>query len=342
MKPVLESILQQGEKEDGALQLYRKLGQLENSFTNPEYGALALHMSVLLEAWAILRLENTDLPLRQLCPAGEVFVDHSADLLQQGKRVMHILTERFFPISSVGAQQLYISIKETDSITFRSQDLWIGGTSTLNARYVAPTAGLIIPSLDSLSSLFETQKIDIVHELGRLHAYSFLLLPFPKDNARWASLWTHALAKQIGLPQTGLLAFTHGILHHRQQYSSDLLACAAGSREAWDATWLQCTERAVDAAILILAGARMLVSSTLQHEESFGKAKKHLRPLLKHLARCPYVNIHDLCAITKLTKPNATHFLNRCLDIGLLKQVTFEHRNRVYVAPSIVQLLEGC
>lgn len=316
--------------------LYRRLGRLEMGFADPHIGPLAQSLVLLLETQSILRLEYPDLELMQLFPAGKWFQGHRPEAQSLAQKVMHIIGERYFPVSAEGSLQVYKELKGMDDASFRNDPMWIGGDSVLTARYVAPEPDQIVPALDSLR--LEPREDDI-EVLGRLHSYGFLLLPFLKDNARWITLWTHVLARHTGLPSSGFIPYGFGILRHRQEYGRDLLAGAEGNMEAWDKTWLTCFETALTAAEQVLTGARNLLQENLEHEEIFGKSKIRLTTVLRHLCRCPYVTLMDICAMTGLTKPNAATLLKRCVDIGLLKQVTFEHRNRVYEAPMIVHLL---
>lgn len=314
--------------------LYRRLGRYDvRASTSSGVVVAALE---LLETWSLLRLEHQDLSLAHLCPAGRLLSGYDPQIFKLGERLRILLKEKHIP-SIEAAQQLYAAMRDTKDVSFRVDDLWIGGSSVENARYVAPSASHIHNALATICN--NNPAPDILQWLGIAHSYAFLLLPFPRDNARWVGLWTHLLARDKQLPLHGILPFAHGIVHHKLAYGRDLLACAEGQGTAWQRTWEDITDEALTKAETIHEGFESVTASLMKRKALFGKTIKHVPALLELLASTPYVTLGDICAHTKITKPNGSLLIQKCLKARLLKQVTFDHRNRVYVAPDIVRLL---
>lgn len=326
---------------NATLPLYRLLGSIEGVQLDPIVSKAVVKSLCLLEVWSLLKLESPDVSFAELCPAREYLDGYHTAQLEQATILHQIMgaleTEKF--LSPNGARKLYSMLRGNEG-DFRDHDHWIGGTDITNASYVAPAKERIPGLLSELcTSLSNDSFTNPLLFLGTAHSFSFLLLPFTRDNARWVILWTHALAQQLGMPAH--MPFAYGIGQCKEAYGPDLLACAHGDISSWQQTWLKILQYTLTSMRHIIDTQNALWQHIQQDMPVYGKTGRHVETLYHHLAECPYVTLTDIARLTHLTKPNASTLLSRCLKTGLLKEVTLTKRNRVFICPAVMQALSG-
>lgn len=320
------------------LATYRTLGQLDQYNPSPTVVEAIREALATLETWSLLRREQPDMRLGQLCPAHAFLAHGSREAYVDTQRVRDMIDAEY-PHTIGGAEALYAGVTGNRQAQLRTSSLWVGGTSQETAAYVAPPSTSLPDLLTSLYSTIEKEHVDPLQYLGIAHSYAFLLLPFAKDNARWVTMWTLTIAQALQLPNHLILPIASGILKHKKSYSTDLMQCSQGNVSAWLNTWRQIITESLQRTADIAWGLTTLWQHLEEQEQAFGKTMHHVPPFFIALCATPYVTLSDIVTITGLTKPNASHFLKRCLKIGLLAPITFEQRNRVYGATEIIRLL---
>lgn len=331
------------------LGLYRTLGALDAAADDEILRSIQNNLFTLAEVWSLLRLENPDVTLAHLTPAGRHFSGYDykrftfSERLREAVQLAVSETLQYAPAATI-AKKLYALLtgKSDSMIDFRQSDLWIGGAIKEDAAYVAPDATEIDTRLEeTLQVLRQEKTVPPLQLLGIAHSYSFLLLPFQEENMKWTALWSLFLSRHLRVPNNLFLPLSYGLFSVRDTYSQGLLSSASTSKENWNKVWESSLSITTEASLRILHLSKTFWN-TLQHgEDIFGKAKKHLVPLIMHLTLFPYVTLRDICEITGLTKPNASILIQKAEKIGLLSVATYDKRNRVYVCENLVQILTG-
>ena len=227
---------------------------------------------------------------------------------------------------------------------FRRSQNWIGppGSTLGTARYIPPPPHEMTEALSNLERFIHD---DVPHpaliKVGLVHAQFETIHPFLDGNGRVGRLLITFLLCEKGILRRPLLYLSHHFRLHQTEYYERLQAIRdAGDWEGWLMFFLQGVQ---DVSIEATETARRIVSIREEHRRlitsKLGKSIGGGLTLLEALYKRPVVTVPHVADITNLAFPNANNLVNRFNELGLLREMTGQRRNRRFAYKPYLELL---
>lgn len=226
---------------------------------------------------------------------------------------------------------------------FRKVQNWIGapGSRPADARFVPPPPDELSTCLDQLEKyLLAPATLPPLIRLALIHYQFEAIHPFEDGNGRIGRLLlTLLLCAERIVPQPLLYLSAYFDQHRREYYDHLLAVSQQGAWEPWLGYFLHgVTEQAADG----LARAERLLAL---REEFRTRCHANHCPattlrLVDELFRSPAVTLAWTGKLLGVTPRAAQGNINKLVQLGVLREVTGQQRNRAYVAEAIVRTVE--
>jgi len=331
------------------------LGRLDGSVLTLPDPDLFVLMYVRKEAVLSSQIEGTQSSLQDLLEAeARIFSpDRPADVREVINYVhaMNYGLERLatLPVSVRLIREIHERLlkgvrghKLTPGELRRSQN-WIGpGGCTLNeATFVPPPPDAVPQALNDLERfLHERDDLPVLVKVGLAHAQFETIHPFLDGNGRVGRLLITFLLCERGVLHKPVLYLSHYFKRHRQEYYDRLQAVRdAGDWEGWLGFFLRgvtdVSAQATETARRILA---LRERRREQITQSFGRTAGNGLKVLEQLFRTPIISVKKVQTITNTEFPAANQLVQRLIQLGVLKEITGQARNRQFRFEEYVQL----
>jgi Fic family protein len=227
---------------------------------------------------------------------------------------------------------------------FRRSQNWIGppGSTIESATIVPPPVDEMHHALDALEKYIHAPS-DILQlaRAGLIHYQFEAVHPFLDGNGRVGRLLVILLLIEWGLISQPLLYLSAFFEAHRLDYYDRLLAVSQrGEWENWLLFFLKgVSSQSLDAITRIerLGQLRIAYRERLRTE----RAAVRLLQSLDVLFERPILNIRQLEAALNVPYRTAQRYIERLEEIGILREVTGQARNRLYRVDEILQVFES-
>jgi Fic family protein len=227
---------------------------------------------------------------------------------------------------------------------FRRSQNWIGppGSTIESATIVPPPVDEMHQALDALEKfIYAPSDIQQLARAGLIHYQFEAIHPFLDGNGRMGRLLVILLLIEWGLISQPLLYLSAFFEAHRLDYYDHLLAVSQrGEWESWLLFFLKgVSSQSQDAITSIerLGQLRAAYRDRLHSE----RAVMRLLQTLDVLFERPILNIRQLEAALDVPYRTAQRYIERLEEIGILREVTGQARNRLYRADKIIHVLES-
>ena len=165
--------------------------------------------------------------------------------------------------------------------------------------------------------------------------------PFPDGNGRIRRLLVILLLCEWGLLPQPLLYLSAYFDANRQEYYDRLLQVSQqGSWEGWLNFFLfGVSVQSLEAVkrVMRLQDLRSAYRHRLQPERSAERLMQTVDVLFEH----PILSVRQMEAVLQVPYRTAQRYIEKLLDMGLLREITGQARNRLYRADEILCAIEG-
>lgn len=197
-------------------------------------------------------------------------------------------------------------------------------------------------ALDALEKFIHAPSdIPQLVRAGMIHYQFEAIHPFLDGNGRVGRLLINLLLIEWGLISQPLLYLSAFFETHQLDYYDRLLAVSLrGEWENWLLFFLQgVSSQSLDAIGRIerLGKLRTTYQERLRRE----RTAERLLQTLDLLFERPILNIRQLESILDVPYRTAQRYVERLVDIGMVREVTGRARNRIYRADEILKVLES-
>lgn len=226
----------------------------------------------------------------------------------------------------------------------RHSQNWIGtaGATIETARYVPPPVAEMGTCLSALEKYMHTgSQLPPLLRIGMIHYQFEAIHPFLDGNGRIGRLLVTLLLVGWGLLSQPLLSLSSFIEQNRQEYYDRLLAVS--QRGAWEA-WLQfflegVHHQAQDSSRRIL---HLQALRQQYHHMLAGESKRaNLQKVIDYLIGTPITSIKQVQHNLNLGSfTTIQRYIDKLVELGILKEVTGRTRKRIYRADAILRALE--
>ena len=217
---------------------------------------------------------------------------------------------------------------------FRTKQNWIGtpGAEGLaNAMFVPPPPHEMGEALNNLEKFFHNPTpMPMLIKMGLIHAHFETIHPFMDGNGRFGRLLITFLLCEKGILKRPLLYLSYYFKRYRSEYYERLQAVR--DRGDWEG-WLKFFLRGVyEVAQEATATAREIVNLRELHRSLITTKLKQSAArglaLLEMLYFRPFISVEFVMKATELAFPNANALVKHFCNLGLLREITGQRRNR--------------
>ncbi|MDA8092849.1 MAG: Fic family protein [Betaproteobacteria bacterium] len=223
----------------------------------------------------------------------------------------------------------------------RSQN-WIGGTRPGNAVFVPPPADRVAGLLGDMEHfIHETSPaLPPLVRIALIHAQFETIHPFLDGNGRIGRLLIAALLEDWHLLPEPLLYLSAYLKQHQTEYYRRLSGIRTdGDWEGWVAFFLEGVAHAASEAERGIVAIASQVAADRRHLLESPKSGPSAYRLFERLPMMPRFNIERARQILDTSFPTASAAVNQLVDLGIVKEITGQKKNRTYSYESYVDLL---
>jgi len=225
--------------------------------------------------------------------------------------------------------------------SFRTSQNWIGGAIINDAVYVPPPVEDMHSSLTALEKfLYDENPYPPLVRLALIHYQFEAIHPFVDGNGRIGRLLMVLLMVSWNLVPLPLLYLSAYFERNRKKYYDLLLAVSQrGAWNEWVRFFLQgIIEQAQDTT----RRAKQLQDLHVTWRTEMQKQRVSTLTLsaADMLFETPYFSAYTLVNRCRITHPSAMKIIRRLEQMGYIREITGQKRNRIYLAPGIFEVLE--
>ncbi|MEO6349830.1 MAG: Fic family protein [Candidatus Limnocylindrales bacterium] len=224
---------------------------------------------------------------------------------------------------------------------FRTSQNWIGpaGVNLNEAAFVPPPPHEVLRLMGNLEVfMHEPAGLPRLVHAGVAHAQFETIHPFLDGNGRVGRLLITFLLVHGGVLARPLLYLSHYLRRYRSEYYENLMAVREGDWEGWLEFFLRGVEQTSIEATTN-AGAILTLREEHRAAVSANAGTNGLR-LLDVLFEQPLVNVPWVRSRLDISYPTANKLVRELGDLGLLKEVTGQRRNRLFRYEPYLALFE--
>ena len=227
---------------------------------------------------------------------------------------------------------------------FRRSQNWIGpaGCTLQNAPYVPPPTQEMLTALNQLESFMHApSELPALVRVALIHYQFEAIHPFLDGNGRVGRLLITLLLYSWNLLPQPLLYLSAYFEANRQEYYDRLLAVSQqGKWEDWLHFFLMGVSiQSLDAIqrITHLQALYHAYAEQLQIE----RAAERLMETLDLLFERPIVTVRQVEAALGVPYRSAARYVEKFVQLGILREITGQARNRIFQADEILSAIEG-
>jgi Fic family protein len=225
---------------------------------------------------------------------------------------------------------------------FRRQQVWIGGPTPFEARFVPPPPPEMNQSLQAFEKyLHQPSPVPFLVRLAFIHYQFETIHPFLDGNGRMGRLLLTLLLCAEGVLPRPLLYLSGYFERHRRQYYDGLLAVS--QRNAW-MEWTLFFLRAIQTQSLdaVRRSALLLeLRENYRHRLHESGASLTAQRMVDQIFIYPAFSVQSVAKRLDIEKRTARLNVNKLCEIGILQEATGRQRNRIFVAPAVSDILDA-
>jgi Fic family protein len=227
---------------------------------------------------------------------------------------------------------------------FRVNQVHVGppGLPISHARYVPPPPQQMKLLLENLETfLHQESNIPVLIKCGIVHAQFEMIHPFNDGNGRIGRLLITFILCWEKVLKRPLLYLSDYLSRNREEYYSRLKSVSdKGDWEGWIGFFLKGVKTV---SLKATETGRLILSLRDEHRELIKNEmskSQSVFDLLESLYNHPVTNLSIAVDAMSKSKATANKALNKFTELGLLKEVTGQSRNRVYLYQPYIELFQ--
>lgn len=225
---------------------------------------------------------------------------------------------------------------------FRSTQNWIGGTRPGNAQFVPPSPALLEDCMASLEQFIhaEPRPMPVLVMAALAHVQFETIHPFLDGNGRVGRLLIALMLHEAGVMRQPLLYLSLYFKQNRTEYYRLLSAVRnEGQWEAWVDFFLEGVAQTATGAVETAQRLLALFREDEQRVQTLGRSAASTQRILGALRVRPVASLNDLATRTGTSYPTAAKAVEALIGLGIVRELTGQHRNRVYAYQGYLSIL---
>jgi Fic family protein len=332
-----------------------KLGEL-NSYSRlvPDID-LFIQLHVTKEAVVSSRIEGTQTQME------EALMDED-EISPEGKNDWHEVNNYIKALNQaiIQLETLPISsrlIKKTHQILldsvrgehkqpgeYRRSQNWIGGNSLSDAVFIPPNQKYIENLMGDLEKFLHNEDINVptLIKIGIAHYQFETIHPFLDGNGRIGRLLITLFLVDQKILNKPLLYLSAFFEKNKSLYYDNLnFVRTKNDMIQWLKYFLVGVAETAENATQTLSDILALKSKLKQQiSATFGKRSNNAARLLQYLFKKPVVHVNQVKEVNKISYKSANDLVSEFVHAGILREMTGQNRNRVFVFDEYLKMFE--
>lgn len=225
---------------------------------------------------------------------------------------------------------------------FRTSQNWIGGTRPGNALFVPPPPDRVAECMGDLENFLNNQpsRTPTLIKAALAHVQFETIHPFLDGNGRLGRLLVALLFCHEGVLREPLLYLSLYFKQHRTQYYELLQRVRTeGEWEAWLTFFAEAVRTTAAQAVQTAHRLTALAGEDRQKIQDLGRVAGSALRVHEALLRRPVISSPVAVKATGLVPNTVGKALRALIEIGLVKELTGQKRNRLYSYPRYLDVL---
>lgn len=224
---------------------------------------------------------------------------------------------------------------------FRTAQVWIGSNavSPHTATFVPPHHTRVAVGMEDLISFVQRADLPVLVQCAIAHAQFETIHPFNDGNGRVGRMLVHAMLRHADVTRRLTVPVSAGLLTDTSAYFRALTAYREGDVEP-------IVQQFTNASFRAVANGRELVDEL---ERVYGGWSSRLssrrgsaaRRLLPHLLNQPAVNVAHVQGVTGAALSAAQRAVEQLENAEIITRASSGRRNRVWLAPEVIDALDA-
>ncbi|MDY7541804.1 Fic family protein [Cryobacterium sp. 5B3] len=223
---------------------------------------------------------------------------------------------------------------------WRDQQVWIGvsilGPHT--AQFVPPHQDRVPELMDDLLTFANRVDLPVLAQTAIAHAQFETIHPFPDGNGRVGRSLIQAILRGGELTRNVAVPVSAGLLRNTGRYFDALGAYRSGNVTPIIRSIAEASFAAVHNGRILVADLEGVQSEWRGRIRARQDSAAHR--LVGVLLRQPVIGAAAAAAQLGVSTVNAQVAIDRLVDAGVLTQITDGRRNRIWLAPDVVRVLD--
>lgn len=330
-----------------------KLGEL-NSFSKlvPNID-LFIQLHVTKEAVVSSRIEGTQTEMNEaLLDEDEISPERKNDWVEVNnyiKALNHAIVElESLPISSrliKKTHQILLNSVRGESKNpgeFRTSQNWIGGNSLADAVFIPPNQIYVNELMSDLEKFLHNDEINVpaLVKIGIAHYQFETIHPFLDGNGRIGRLLITVFLVDQNILNKPLLYLSAFFERNKGLYYDNLtFVRSKNDIKQWLKYFLVGVAETAEMATQTLSNVLEL-KARLETDinANFGKRANNASILLQYLFKKPVIHVNQVKDVTNSTYKTANDLVAEFVNAGILKEMTGQSRNRVFIFDEYIKL----
>lgn len=330
-----------------------KLGEL-NSFSKlvPNID-LFIQLKVTKEAVVSSRIEGTQTEIDEaLLDEDEVSPERKNDWREVNNYIKALNTAvknlESLPISSRLLKQTHeillnsVRGENKQPGELRTSQNWIGGATLSDATFIPPHSDLVNGLMGDLENFLhnESNNVPSLIKIAIAHYQFETIHPFLDGNGRIGRLLITLFLVDQKVLTKPLLYLSAFFEKNKSLYYDNLTFVRTKSdMTQWIKYFLIGIHETAEKSANTLSNVLELkVKWELEINKSFGRKSHSASVLLQNLLKRPVIHVNQVKEVTGLSYKAANDLVSDFLKVGILKEMTGQQRNRVFVFESYINL----
>lgn len=224
---------------------------------------------------------------------------------------------------------------------FRTAQVWIGSNaaSPHTASFVPPHPTRVEAGMDDLIAFANRVDLPVLVQCAIAHAQFETIHPFSDGNGRVGRTLVHAMLRHSEVTRRLTVPVSAGLLTDTSAYFGALTAYREGDIEP-------IVQQFANASFRAVGNGRELVDKLERVYDIWSsrlpsRRGSAARRLLPHLLNQPAVNIAYVKAMTGVALSAAQRAVEQLEEADIITRVSAGRRNRVWLAPEIIEVLDA-
>lgn len=225
---------------------------------------------------------------------------------------------------------------------FRQSQVWIGGTSPVNAAFIPPPAHEVPDLMSDLEKYLhnESQPTSPLFKAALIHLQFETIHPFLDGNGRLGRLLITLLLVEAKVLKAPLLYLSLYFKKHRKYYYELLNRVRMdGDWEAWLDFFAEAVTVTANQAVDTVQQLMELTAADREKIKGLGRVASSALRVHREIIKQPISTAKLLAKSTELTIATVNNVLSQFVRLGIVREITNKKRNRLFSYAAYIHIL---